>query len=52
MIDYTDPTDMAALFFERNDREPTGEELAAFMAEYPAERADFLHDQERDRGIP
>ena len=52
MLDYCDPCDMAALFFERNDREPTDDELALFMAEYPVERADFLHDQERDRGIP
>jgi len=49
MIDYTDEVAMADLFFERNGREPTPDELADFMVEYPAYRADALKDQARDR---
>ena len=51
-MDYTDECDMSDLFFEMFGVEPTGEELAVFMADFQAEMGDRLHDQMRDRGVP
>ena len=52
MTDYFDSVEMTELFFERFGRDPTGEELADFMADEMAEAGDRAYRAMKDRGIP
>ena len=48
-MDYTDDVAMAELFFEIFGVDPTGDELAAFMADKQADLADLIDYNDLER---